>query len=112
MKEFKDFEINLFGDVWKVKFVEGWLKQDDGNGGENWYLGLTYHSDRHIEVSISDDDKNKRSKDEIMNTLCHELMHAFNGCGQYLQGDYEVCNSEPYVEWIGKCIAQLLKLKI
>ena len=108
MKSWKNFKFDLFGDVWEVRFVKGWIKDEENH----WYAGMTYHGSRRIDVCVSDDNDKKRSDDEIGDTLLHEIMHAINSSGQYVQGNYdETCNSEPYVEWVAKCIWSLIKNK-
>lgn len=111
MKVWKNRKIDLFGDIWEIRFIKDWIKKDDGEGGENWYSGMTYHGPRIIEVSVNDGEKDRKEEDVLL-TLAHELMHAFNGSGQYVTGEWEKRNEEPYVEWIAKCIVKCLKSKM
>lgn len=105
-KKYKDFEFDLFGTKWQVKFVE---KVDIKDADDSkFYFG---HSDgirSIITIAVKDDEGNPLKEDTIALTLIHEIIHAIFGNGCYNNS----CDDEPLVEWTAKCIMSLIKQNV
>ena len=100
--EFKNKKIDLFGTTYKIKYVDE-IENDEGNH----LFGLTDNSTREIFIATTINNTSIPDT-EIQITLLHELIHAALMTGQYLEEN----TNEPMVEWIARCIYQLLKKNI
>lgn len=98
MKE--KFSFNLFGTVWKVKFVDKiHLNEDD-----SWPFGITNFTTHVILIAKKTKDNDVIPKSELRITLVHEILHAILDTGQYL----EETRNEPMVEWMARCLIPLI----
>lgn len=98
----KTKHLNIFGSDWKIQWVTG-IIEDNGHT----YSGMTWHSKKTVQVSVTDDDGKPIPKQEVGETLLHELMHASLG-----EGCYWDINTEPFVEWMAKCMYAIIKSKL
>lgn len=100
----KDFNFELFGSIWKVKFIDN--VKDNGDG--TCQLGNTNSMNQTITISTKDMEGNSLSEDTVTMTLYHELVHCIFDTGAYM----DCTDNEPLVEWTARCINSLLKQKV
>jgi hypothetical protein len=100
--ETKDFKFTIANDNWLVKYVDN---LEDGEG--NVLFGQTLYGDNIIRIATHRPNGKRYSDKEIQRTLLHELVHVIFAEGQYLGS----CNDEPLVEWVARCLQDLLKFK-
>lgn len=100
-RKWKNFNIDIFGTKWKVKFEDQVYNKFNDNA---WVFGITVGYSRTIFVSKKDVDGNPIPDEEIEATVMHELIHAVLDTGQYNQSSAD----EPLVEWLSKCFLMLL----
>ena len=100
--ELKNKKIELFGTIWRIKYVE-----NISDNNENQIFGCTNPSTKEIYIAKNMDGI-AISQNEIELTLLHELTHAILMTGQYM----EESNNEALVEWVARCVYQLLKKNI
>ena len=102
----KDTKFNLFGTEYTIKYVD---KIEDKNSRDEdvEIYGQTIYCSREIKIAKTVYGE-KQPLEEMRLTLLHEIMHAIFTSGQYLS-----CSSdEPLVEWVSRCLNQLIKEKI
>lgn len=105
---FKNFSFTLFGDKWKVKFMDV-IEQPSYLVAEGSYTdGMCFGEKYEIHVATKFRDGSPKSFECVQKTLMHELVHAIFSSGQYINqtGD------EPLVEWCAKAILSLQKQKV
>ena len=102
--EFKDRKFKFMDSVWTVKFVDR-VPLTEEQDPESTNFGTCDADRRLITIGMKDRTGKPYGKEQIMQTLIHELMHAVLFEGQYL-----TCyNDEPLVEWLAKSVGMLLK---
>ena len=99
--ELKNRKIELFGTIWSIKYV------DSLSDGDAQLYGITNPVDKVIYIA-----KNMNNtpiiKNELELTLLHELTHAILMTGQYMEEN----DNEALVEWVARCVYQLIKKNI
>lgn len=109
MKKWKDFQYELFGTTWYVKFIDDYGK--DSKGEPNHDFGVCSNMTNTIKVYLKynhDGDVGYFSDEVIRITLLHEIVHSIFGTGEYIN-----CNDdEPLVEFTARSLISLLKQKI
>lgn len=103
--EIKDRNFKLFGENWKIKFVEDLKYKEDDEG---YTFGITNSPSHTIKIHLLDNEGKKQPKEVLRQTLAHELIHACLDSGQYIQSSQD----EPMVEWLGKCILSIIDQKL
>ena len=103
--ELKNRSIDLFGTKYKIKIVD--TIEIEGPNGIEYPLGLTDYYNNIISIA-SYTNGIKIPKNEMEITLLHELMHAILSTGQYT----EYSKDEPLVEWLARCLYQLINKKV
>ena len=102
--EFKDRKFKFMDSVWTIKFVDRVeLLDDQGPTATNF--GLCDADRRTITIGLKDIDGRPYRKEQVIQTLRHELMNMIMFEGQYLP----CFNDEPLVEWLAKSVGMLLK---
>lgn len=106
--EFKNRKFKFMDSVYTIRFVDQCeLFGGQDEGGFNF--GIFDPKNKTITISTKNPDTGKPfPKDQVMQTLRHELMHMVMFEGQYLDSYAD----EPLVEWLGKALGILLKNKI
>lgn len=105
--EFKDRKFKFMDSVWTVKFVDR-VELLDGQDPQATNFGLCDADRRLITIGLKDAGGKPYRKEQVLQTLRHELMHMIMFEGQYL----ECFNDEPLVEWLAKSIGILIKVKV
>ena len=100
-KEWKDFEMEVFGSVYKVHFTKD--KINDGTG--SFYDGWHNSSTKEILVSLVNEQGEEMPDFEIQTIVLHEFVHAICCTFQFIEEN----NNEPMIEAIGRGFALLLK---
>ena len=96
--ELKSRRIKIGNSVWKVKL------KDKVNGDNNEYwLGASNPLYKVIEISTKYPNDKDIEYTNKLETYYHEIMHSIFSEGQYFDEE----KSEPLVEWVAKCLAQL-----
>lgn len=103
--EIKDRNFKLFGESWKIKFVEDLKYKEDEEG---YTFGITNSPSHTIKIHLLDNEGKKHSKEVLRQTLAHEIVHACLDCGLYTSASED----EPMVEWLGKCILSIIDQRI
>ena len=104
--EFKNKKFKFIDSVWKIEFVDRCPLLEGQEGGTNF--GLCDPDRRIIIIGLKDVDGKPYPKEQVLNTLKHELMHMV-----FFEGQYLTCfNDEPLCEWLAKSIGILIKSKI
>lgn len=99
--ELKNRKVDLFGCTYTIRYKDKIISNEDKN---HELFGVTNSCDRTITIAKTLYGKTV-SKKEIELTLLHELIHAILDSGQFLNES----SNEAMVEWVAKCIYQLLK---
>lgn len=94
----KDFAFDLFGTTWKVHFVD-YIEE-----GESVDFGHTSDVTQEIIIALGNKERYKFTKEQIVLTLTHEIMHSIAQTGQYTDINYD----EPFIEWSARCIVSLI----
>ena len=103
--KFKDFEFELFGTKWLVKFVDRvCIENADPN---KFYFGHCDSIHNVIQVTTKDLNGGPIPDDTIVLSLVHEMIHSVFDGGGYINTNED----EPLVEWTAKCVISLLKQK-
>ena len=97
--KWKDFDINVYGSDYKVRFVEG-VETEDG-----FAFGEHIRETNTIVIAVKDSNGNAISDYEIQVTLCHELIHAILGCMGFIKANED----EALVECLGRGILSFIK---
>lgn len=102
--EFRDRKFKFMDSVWTIRFVDRVpLMEDQDPAATNF--GLCDADRRTITIGLKDADGRPYRKEQVIQTLRHELMHMILFEGQYL-----TCFSdESLVEWLAKSVGILLK---
>lgn len=104
--EFKNRKFKFMDSVWKIEFVDRVPLMEGQEGGTNF--GLCDPDRRIITIGLKDADGKSYAKEQVINTLRHELMHMV-----LFEGQYVSCfNDEPLCEWLAKSVGLLLKQKV
>lgn len=105
--EFKDRKFKFMDSVWTIKFVDR-VELLDCQDPAATNFGLCDADRRIITIGLKDADGKPYRKEQVLQTLRHELMYMILFEGQYL-----TCfNDEPLCEWLGKSIGILLKQNV
>lgn len=102
--EYKNRTFRFFDSLYKIKFVD--LIPSDNE--ENVIFGQCNIVDKTILIATKSPDGVPYRKEQIENTLRHELVHMICFEGQY-HAEYQ---DEPFVEWMAKSIGILLKTQV
>lgn len=102
--EFKNRAFKFFDQTWNIKFVDHAPLMDDQDKNA-FNGGIICPIERVIYISTKWPNGKPIAKEEINNSLRHELMHLIFLSGQYLN----CYNDEPLVEWSAKAVGVLLK---
>lgn len=102
---FKNFSFSLFGDKWKVKFMDAVEQPAALTSDGSWVDGMCYGEKEEIHVALKDREGDPKTPEKIKQVLMHEIVHAIFTSGQYLN----CTNDEPLVEWVAKAIISLGK---
>ena len=102
--EYKNRTFRFFDSLYKIKFVDLIPSEIEGNV----IFGQCNIVDKTILISTKTPEGVPYRKDQIENTLAHELVHMICFEGQY-HAEYQ---DEPFVEWMAKSIRILLKAHI
>lgn len=105
---FKNFNFNLFGDKWKVKFMDAVEQPAPLTADGSWVDGMCYGEKGEIHVAIKDKEGTPKPPEKVQQILMHEVVHAIFTSGQYLS----CTNDEPLVEWMAKAIISLSKQNV
>lgn len=100
--ELKNKKFELLGTKYSIKFIDD-ISDQEGNQ----VFGCTNSSTREIFIAKSVEGKTV-PYNEIEITLLHELVHAILMTGQYIEEN----SNEALVEWVARCVYQLLKKNI
>lgn len=100
MKRIEKF--NIFGTEYTVQYVTELTSKD----GE-YIFGDCSGIDKIIRVNINNKEGKRLKQEEIELSFYHELCHAIFG-----EGQYNVTNDEPFVEWSAKCLRSLKQQKV
>lgn len=104
--EFKNRKFRFLDSVWKIEFVDRCPLLEGQEGGTNF--GLCDPDRKVITIGLKDIDGKPYAKEQVLNTLRHELVHMV-----FFEGQYLACfNDEPLCEWLAKSIGILIKSKI
>ena len=101
--ELKNKSFSIFGTRYRIKFMDKVLDEEG-----NWVYGRIDTSSKEIQVSIKLSNGKDVQENEILITLCHEIIHAILLTGQYMRSSED----EPLVEWLARCILSLKNQKI
>lgn len=105
--EFKDRKFKFMDSVWTIKFVDR-VELLDEQAPEATNFGLCDADRSLITIGLKDADGKPYRKEQVIQTLRHELMHMIMFEGQYL-----TCfTDEPLIEWLAKSVRVLLKTGI
>lgn len=102
--ELKDRKIKVGHSVYSLLFMK---KTTLEVGEEKFNFGNTNTADKIIEIAKIKPSGKSFTKEELLDTYYHELIHAILDEGQYCQES----NNESLVEWIAHCLVQLSKQK-
>lgn len=105
--EFKDRKFKFMDSVWTIKFVDRIELMDDQDQG-SVNFGLCDVDRRTITIGLKDINGKSYPKEQIMQTLRHELMHMIMFEGQYLIP----YSDEPMIEWMAKSIGILKRANL
>jgi len=100
-REWKDFEIEVFGSVYKVHFTRDKIDNDPNEFCDGWHNGST----KDIIVSLVNEKGEDMPDFEIQTIVLHEFVHAILCTFQFIEEN----GNEPLVETLGRGFALLLK---
>lgn len=100
--QFKNRKFKFMDSVWTIKFVDR-VELMDGQDPESTNFGTCDADKRTITIGLKDRGGKPYPKEQIMQTLRHELMHMIMFEGQYLVP----YSDEPMIEWMAKSIGIL-----
>lgn len=95
----KDFKFKVFSTEYSVKFVDKIEFKD-----YNFIWGLSDAINKEILISKYLPNGNKVSKEEVIKTIIHELIHMILDEGMYSEDS----KNEPMVEWLSQCLYDII----
>ena len=95
----KNFKINIFNTEYSVKLED---KVDFEEADFTW--GASDAVNKEIQLARYLPNGEEISKEELIETLLHEVIHMILDEGMY----WEESKSEPMVEWLTKCLYDLI----
>lgn len=106
--ELKDRKLKFMDSIYTIRFVDA-CELIDGQDEGGFNFGVFDPKGKVITISTRNPETGKPfPKEQVMQTLRHELMHMILFEGQYL----ECYADEPLVEWLAKSVGILLRNKI
>lgn len=101
--EFKNRSFRFMDSVYKIRFVDR-IPTEEGNTE----FGTFDPDRREILIGLRDNSGKLYTREQVMNTIRHELVHLM-----FFEGQYNTCYvDEPLVEWLAKAIGICLKQKL
>lgn len=95
--------INIFGTTYTIEYVDKIDIEEP-----NFRFGEESSADHTIKIALKYNEAGDIEKSELDKNLIHEIIHAILDEGQYFQES----NNEPLVEWLARCIYNILKQNI
>ena len=100
----KNFKINIFNTEYSVTFEDKADFEEADFEEADFTLGTGDTINKKIQLTRYLPNGNEISKEETIETLLHEVIHVILDEGMYR----EESNSEPMVEWLTKCLYDLI----
>ena len=107
-KKWKNKKFNIFGDVWRIVFIDQVMDTVGPNGEKGWLFGICDYTNKLITISLKGPNNKPLCEWEIVTSIAHECMHAILDSGQYK----EQSSNEPLVEFLAKGVLSLTKSKV
>ena len=95
----KNFKINIFNTEYSVKLED---KVDFEESDFTWGTGDAVN--KEIQLARYLPNRDEISKEELIETLLHEVIHMILDEGMY----WEESKNETMVEWLTKCLYDLI----